>query len=240
MPPLPFVITPPPHDAVASAGIAGLAVAVAAGWVAVFSRGSAARAVRLGAVVALVLLVSALAASQGLLTRFDRVPPPMGVMIALVLVVPVAAAASRFGRDAASIPIGVLVGFQAFRLPLELVMHHAAEAGVMPPELSYAGYNFDIVTGAVALALWVIARRRGTLPLRAVWIWNIWGIYCLCAIALIAVGTSPMVRLFGSEPRHVNTWVLYFPYVWLPVVLVTIAVASHVVITRKLLLVDHR
>jgi hypothetical protein len=43
-----------------------------------------------------------------------------------------------------------------------------------------------------------------------------------------------MVRLFGDAPGHVNTWVLYFPYVWLPAVLVTIAVAGHIVITRKL------
>jgi hypothetical protein len=44
-----------------------------------------------------------------------------------------------------------------------------------------------------------------------------------------------MVRLFGDDPRHVNTWVLYFPYVWLPAVLVVIALAGHVVITRALL-----
>jgi hypothetical protein len=34
----------------------------------------------------------------------------------------------------------------------------------------------------------------------------------------------------------VNTWVLFFPYVWLPVVLVTIAVCAHVVITRRLVM----
>ena len=219
----------------ASAGIAGLAVAVAAGWVAVFSRGSAARAVRLGAVAALLLLVSALAASQGLLTRFDRLPPPMGVMIALVLVVPVAAAVSRFGRDASTIPIGVLVGFQAFRLPLELVMHHAAEAGVMPPELSYAGYNFDIVTGAGALLIGTLAAAGVRVPRPALWLWNAYGIYALAAIAVIAIGGSPMVRAFGDDPRHVNTWVLFFPYVWLPVVMVSAAIFGHGVITRALL-----
>jgi hypothetical protein len=45
-----------------------------------------------------------------------------------------------------------------------------------------------------------------------------------------------MVRLFGDDPRSVMTWVLFVPYVWLPVVLVTIAIAGHAIITRKLLL----
>ena len=43
-----------------------------------------------------------------------------------------------------------------------------------------------------------------------------------------------MVRLFGDDPRHLNTWVLFFPYVWLPVVLVTVALAGHLTITRAL------
>jgi len=51
---------------------------------------------------------------------------------------------------------------------------------------------------------------------------------------VIAVASSPMVRLFGDDPRDVNTWVLYFPYVWLPVVLVTVAIAGHVMVTRAL------
>ena len=35
-------------------------------------------------------------------------------------------------------------------------------------------------------------------------------------------------------PIILNTWVLYFPYVWLPVVLVTAAIAGHVMVTRAL------
>jgi hypothetical protein len=71
-------------------------------------------------------------------------------------------------------------------------------------------------------------------PRWAVWAWNIWGCWCLAAIAVIAVTTSPMVRLFGDNPRDLNTWVLYFPYVWLPVVLVTVAIAGHAMVTRAL------
>ena len=61
------------------------------------------------------------------------------------------------------------------------------------------------------------------------------GLWCLAVIAVIAVTTSPMVRLFGDDPAHLNTWVLFFPYVWLPAVLVAVALAGHVtVLTRAL------
>jgi len=115
-------------------------------------------------------------------------------------------------------------------------MHHAGTLGIMPTELSYSGYNFDIVTGIGALVLWILLKSGRPVSRPVLWAWNIWGSYCLIAIAIIAITTSPIVRLFGDDPKHLNTWVLYFPYVWLPVVLVTIAMAGHVVIWRKLLL----
>ena len=73
------------------------------------------------------------------------------------------------------------------------------------------------------------------MPRPALWVWNAYGIYALAAIAVIAIGGSPMVRAFGDDPRHVNTWVLFFPYVWLPVVMVSAAIFGHGVITRALL-----
>ena len=72
-----------------------------------------------------------------------------------------------------------------------------------------------LLVGAILLAVFVLPEP-----------WNY--------IAVIAVASSPMVRFFGDDPRHVNTWVLYFPYVWLPVVLVTVAIAGHVMVTRAL------
>ncbi len=67
------------------------------------------------------------------------------------------------------------------------------------------------------------------------WTWNVVGIAALCAIVAIALLSSPMVRFFGDDPAHLNTWVVHVPYVWLPAVLVVNAVAAHVVVTRALL-----
>jgi hypothetical protein len=235
MAPVAFVPTPPDFDAVTTVGIGGLAVLVAG--VVVWLR---AHYERLSPwPTALVVLgwmcLTAALASAGLLARVDVTPAPMAVMLPLVFGVPIAVAVSPVGgRLAAAVPIAALVGLQMFRLPLELVMHRAADLGIMPPELSYSGYNLDIVTGTGAVVLF-LALRVAAVPRAVVWVWNGWGVWCLAVIAWVARSGSPMVRAFGDDPRHVNTWVLYFPYVWLPTVLVMMALGGHLVLTRALL-----
>lgn len=229
------MIAPPAFDPVSAWGIGGLAVIVAVAWIWTWTAHRPAARLPLTAGVGTVMAASALAAETGVLQRFDMRPPPMAVMIASIFALAFAVGFSSFGRSVAThLPLRTLVGLQAFRFPLELLMHRAGRLGIMPPELSYSGYSFDIVTGIGALVLWALMRARVTIPAWGLSVWNLWGCWCLAVIAVIAVTTSPMLRLFGDDPRHVNTWVLFFPYVWLPAVLVTIAIASHVVITRRL------
>ena len=231
------MVSPPVFDAVTAWGIGGLAVLVVSAWVWTWSRHRPAARFRLALGAGVVMAASALAARTGWLQRFDTAPPPMAIMIASVFALAFAVGFSPFGRSvAANVALSTLVGLQAFRLPLELVMHRAGSLGIMPVELSYSGYNFDIVTGVGALVLWALMRSGSRVPAWGVWAWNVWGCSCLAVIAVIAITTSPTVRLIGDDPRHVNSWVLFFPYVWLPAVLVTIAVTAHVVITRRLLL----
>jgi hypothetical protein len=176
-----------------------------------------------------------LIARSGALTHFDRTPPPMAMMMAGVVLVSVLLGVSSFGRNAAAMPLASLIGLQAFRLPLELLMHRGVTRGIVPVELSYTGYNFDIITGIGAAVIAIALMRGVTVPRGAIWLWNVFGLYCLAAILVIAVLGSPMLHRFGTDPRHVNTWVLFYPYVLVPVTLVLTALSGHIVITRKLL-----
>jgi hypothetical protein len=226
----------PAYDAIAAWGIGGLAVCIAVIAWTVATRRRMASPGRAAAVIVAWMTVTAVAASSGQLARFDRVPPPMALLILSVFTLAFGVGMGPLGgRLAASVSLATLVSLQAFRLPLELVMHRAATLGIMPPEMSYSGYNLDIVTGAGALVLGLLLRAGVAVPRAAVWVWNLWGLWCLAVITVVAVASSPMVRAFGDDPRHVNTWVLFFPYVWLPAVLVTVALAGHLVVTRALL-----
>ena len=172
-------------------------------------------------------------AASGVLADFERRPPPVMLLVLTVLSVSAVIAFTRYGtRFVAGLPLWILIVGQSFRFPLELWMHRAAREGVMPPQMTYTGWNFDIVTGITALPVaWWLA--RGHRHSRAVaTAWNLLGTLLLANILIIAVVSTPVVAAFG--PERLNVWVAYPPYVWLPTVMVVCALTGHLVIFRKL------
>jgi hypothetical protein len=173
-------------------------------------------------------------ASSGLLARFEERPPPFAIFVVALVALSLAAGLSRVGGVlAAGLPTAALVGSQAFRLPLEIVMHRAAQEGTMPVQMSFAGWNYDVVTGSTAVIVSLLA-ATGRASRALVAVWNGLGALLLATIVGIAVVSTPLFAAWGSEPRHVNTWVAYPPFVWLPAVLVAAALVGHVVVARHL------
>jgi hypothetical protein len=230
-----FVVTPPEFDAPAAYGIGLISVVMAAICVIVYAKGDRNRALK-GTIATIAWMgLTAAAAKAGMMARFDVMPPPMMILLACIFALAFVIGLSPLGRMIAKqTSLVTLIGLQMFRFPLELVMHHAANRAIMPPQLTYTGYNFDIITGIGAIILFLALISKIRVPKALIWAWNIYGFYCLLAIAIIAVTTSPMIRAFGDDPANLNTWVLFFPYIWLPAVLVVIALAGHIIITRKL------
>jgi hypothetical protein len=171
-------------------------------------------------------------AASGVLRDFDRRPPPMMILMAAVLALALWIALSWVGDLLVSHASWVaLVGLQAFRLPLELLMHRASVERLMPVQMSYSGRNFDIVTGLTALVL-ALALARAPVPRWVIAAWNVLGTVLLANVLVIAVASMPMFHRFGAD--RLNTWVAEPPFVWLPSVLVLTALAGHLVIFRKL------
>lgn len=175
---------------------------------------------------------AALAAS-GVLGDFDRRPQPMMLLMTVTFAGSIGLAFSPFGtRMASTLSLPWLIGFQGFRLPLELIMHRAAEEGVMPMQMSYSGSNPDILTGATAiLVAWLLSRGWGSS--RTPWLWNILGSCLLLNIVVIAILSTPIFAFWG--PDQLNLWVTRAPFVWLPTMLVPFALTGHLLIWRKLL-----
>jgi hypothetical protein len=180
--------------------------------------------------------ISWLLAERGVLSRFEAHPPPLLVLLLATLVGGVLLGRSPLGgRLARGLPLWALVGFEAFRLPLELVLHRAARDGTMPIEMSFSGYNFDIVSGAAAalVALWLVrSARPSLLALRVTALWNVLGLALLGNIVAIAIAATPVFHAFG--PAHLNVWITHTPFVLLPSILVLAALVGHVIVFRKL------
>lgn len=237
------LLTAPAPSMVAVAGFTALVVAVAG--LAVLGVASAARAcgrdeadasslrLRGAAGLATWLALTGGLAASGALSDFSRVPPPVMPLIALSVVSSTALALSRFGRVLAEgLPMAALVGFQAFRIPLELLLLRLCLDGVLPVQMTFEGMNWDIATGvlAVPLAMWAAWGRP---PRALVAAWNVLGLLLLLTIVTIAALSTPgPLRAFVNEPA--NTIIATFPFVWLPTVLVQAAWIGHLLVFRRL------
>jgi hypothetical protein len=173
-----------------------------------------------------------LVALSGAIRRWDAVPPPLALLVGVIVMLGVAIAFSPLGtRLVRGSALAALVGVQAFRLPLELLMHRAYEEGVMPEQMSYSGWNFDVLTG-ISAAVLAVALCRWRVPRWIVVGWNVLGRALLLNVVTIAIVSTPLFRWFGDD--RLNTWVAYPPFVWLPAVMVLAAWAGHLVVFRKL------
>ncbi len=176
---------------------------------------------------------STLIARSGVLTEFDRRPPPFLLLAMTFSVATLILAFSPVGtRLINGIGIGWLIGFQAFRIPVELWLHELYQQGVIPVQMTYEGRNFDIVTGilALVLGLWAIFRQP---PRLLIWLFNLAGFALLINIVGVAILSAPTpYRRFFNEPA--NTFVAYWPYVWLPAFLVQAAWFGHLLVFRWL------
>jgi hypothetical protein len=184
--------------------------------------------------IGLWLAFSAGLALSGLLGDFGRTPPPMVLLAGVSGILTLGLAFSPFGtRLVEHTPVAWLVGFQGFRIVVELVLALLHQQGLIPIQMTFEGRNFDIVSGVSALLVaWLAARQQ--LPQWGLLLWNLLGQGLLLNIVVISILSLPIpIRAFFNEPA--NTIVATWPYVWLPVFLVQAALFGHVLMFRRLL-----
>jgi hypothetical protein len=193
--------------------------------------------IRTGLGLAAWLALTGALAGAGVLAQFEGFPPRIMPLLGLGMVLTVALAASRFGkRLAESLPPALIVGYQGFRVAVEIMLHRAYQEGVIGVQMTWSGLNFDVVSGLTGLALGLWLWRRGEerpAPRALLWAWNLLGLGLLITIVSIAIMSfpGPLARFDGPP----NTWITTVPFVWLPTIMVTAALFGHLLLTRRLL-----
>ena len=193
----------------------------------------AARSLHLAIGASAWLILTSLLAHLSLLSDFSATPPRAPILLGVTMALTLAIASTRHGQTIARRPASWLIGVQAFRLPVELLIHLATTQHIAPPQLTWSGLNFDIITGITALLLAPFAHRA---PRALLLGWNILGCGLLLNVMVVAILSLP-TPLQQLHPD--NTWVTHFPYVSLPTILVPTALLAHIALFRKLLSRPH-
>ena len=181
-------------------------------------------------------------ALAGYFTRYDqpgRVLPTVGASVAAAVWLASRPWGTAVGRWLAASPPWAWLALQTFRLPLELLLYSLFVHGVIGAQMTFVGHNVDIVVGLSAPLLAVLVGMVGR-PGARPWVrhlaiaWNLLGLLLLLNIVVIAVLSIPFAfQVFTAGPA--NRIVAGLPFVWLPTLLVPLALLAHLVSLRLLL-----
>jgi hypothetical protein len=180
------------------------------------------------------IVIQAVLALNGFFQDFDAVPPrtfAFGPMPFFLLTIAYLIFCRKF---LAEIPITVLTFIHVIRIPVEFVLLWLHQNGQMPIEMTFEGRNFDILSGISAPIVYYLALRNRRVNRTLLIIWNIAALALLTNIVTIAVLAFPsQFQQIGLDQPNIG--VTYFPFVWLPAVIVPIVFFCHVASLWKLL-----
>ena len=164
----------------------------------------------------------------------DGFPPRIVAFFAGLNLSAIAFSMSPWGRRLAlRTSFAALVAFQAFRLPLELVLHSWGEQGAIPMAMTWEGRNLDVITGVLALGLglWSL---RAPLSRSALWLFHLIGFALLINVAVTALTSTP--GPFYDSTRLPGLVVGFdFPTTLIAPVCVAGALAGHLIAFRALI-----
>jgi hypothetical protein len=180
-------------------------------------------------------MLQAVLAVGGCYLKTDTLPPRLalfGVWPAVLLII----VYFIFFRRAfiERMPLKLLTLLHVVRIPVEITLLWLYFAGEVPRMMTFEGLNFDVLSGVLGIVVFLTAFRRGETH-TGILIWfNIIGLLLLVNIVTIAILSlpTPIQQLNFDQP---NRAVLYFPYVWLPVIVVPIVLFAHLAALWKLL-----
>jgi hypothetical protein len=230
-------------DAPVAVALLFIAIVIGMGVVTLWAAARVAWRVSPGAVrgvrVAGVALVGWLAligvlADRGAFDDFLSMPPRFLPVLGLPLLALLALTFSRrMAPVLAALPPAWPVAAQTFRIPVEIVLWRLAVVGAIPELLSFHGRNVDILVGLTApVVAYACFVRRAWPAWVAVW-WNWAGIVILLNVVVHAQLSAPTPwRIFETEPPA--TFIVDWPYIWLPGFLVPLAWLLHAVSLRQL------
>ena len=179
------------------------------------------------------MLFQAVMALAGFYLTTDIVPPRLPVFAVLPAVALIALLFVAGREFITKLPLLPLTILHTIRIPVELTLAALYEYGMIPREMTFHGWNYDIVSGILAIIVSFIAFRGGAVNRKILIAFNVIGLVLLSIIVTIAVLAlkSPMQQLAFDQP---NRGVLYFPYIWLPAMIVPVVLFCHLASIYKL------
>jgi len=177
--------------------------------------------------IAFWIFFQAILSLGGFYLNVDTLPPRLplfAVFPALILIFALFVFARKNFIE--KLPLKTLTLLHIVRIPVEIVLWWLFINKQIPQLMTFEGRNFDILAGITAPIIALIAFRKDEINRPLLIIWNISSLLLLTNIVVHAILSlpSPIQQLAFDQP---NRAVLYFPYIFLPAIVVPIVLFAH-------------
>jgi len=167
-------------------------------------------------------------AYQGFYLQLDVAPPPFPLVIlppAISIFLLLTLSSRHF---ILSLPLQSLTWIHIVRIPVEIVLWQLYLAGYVPGLMTFEGRNFDIIAGLSAPLVAILAFRGGRIRRNLLLWWNIISLALVLNIVVHAILSMPYKLTQSLAFDSPNVAVLYFPFIWLPALIVPIVIFCHI------------
>ncbi len=153
--------------------------------------------------------------------------PPFAIIIIMFLTV-------KGRKFIDSLNLKCLTLLHTIRIPVEIALYFLFVAKVIPQIMIFEGRNFDIIAGLTAPFIFYFGFIKNRISDRLLIVWNILSLALLINIIVIALfSAKTQFQQFAFDQPNIA--VAYFPFNWLPSVIVPLVLFSHVTILRQIL-----
>jgi hypothetical protein len=182
------------------------------------------------------LLLTGILSFEGLFQNTTAIPPRLALIMIPALVVIVLLLATKKGRSFTDdLDLKKITLLHIVRIPVEIILFLLASRKVIPELMTFAGRNFDIISGITVPVVYFVCFSNAQLKNRFFLL--AWNFICLGLLLNIIINAVlslpyPFQQFSFNQP---NMAVLYFPFTWLPCFIVVIVLYCHLAAIRQLL-----
>lgn len=180
------------------------------------------------------LMITAVFGLAGFFSNFNALPPrPFFLLVFSAILIVLLFRATFFKTAIKHIPLHWFIYIQLFRVPLEIVLYWLYKEGLAPERMTFEGFNFDIISGGLALLIG-IGLQKGFIGKKVAIAYNILGLTTVAIVVSTGILSLPSPFQHFTQPPS-TAFVAYFPLVWLPGFLVPMAIVFHIASIKQLI-----
>ncbi len=168
-----------------------------------------------------------LLAKSGVLFDFQAIPPRFLLLVAPSLFIVLMVLLNRRSKKLLlHANLKLLTLLHTIRVPVEIVLYWLALNALIPESMTFAGINFDILSGITAPIIYLVAFKGAKMKKGILFAWNVFTLMLLIIIVFTAIlGAPSVIQMHAFEQPNIA--IFYVPFTWLPGIVVPIVALTH-------------